>query len=117
MNRARGQGAEREVLDAMAFESGPIFRPSNPGRRLNHLRSGLIDQSQKMAASAMADMKVCAQRSQRGGGLRHFKTRTSARWDAICQAYCSAPWGHALGLVLRSGGPKVPFNPLIEDRL
>jgi hypothetical protein len=32
MNRARdGRGAEREVLDAMAFEPGPIFRPSNPG--------------------------------------------------------------------------------------
>jgi hypothetical protein len=64
MNRARdGRGAEREVLDAMAFESGSIFRPSNPGRRLDHLRSGLIDQSQRMAASAMTDMKVCAQRS------------------------------------------------------
>jgi len=105
------------VLDAMAFESGPIFRPSNPGRRLDHLRSGLIDQSQKMAASAMADMKVCAQRSQRGGGLRQFKTRTSARWDAICQACCSGCLGACFGLVLRSGVPKVLFNPLIDDRL
>jgi hypothetical protein len=45
MNRARdGRGAEREVLDEVAFESGRIFRPSNPGRRLvtfqnTHLRS------------------------------------------------------------------------------
>jgi hypothetical protein len=52
MNYARGRGAEREVLDAMAFEAGPISAHPIRGR-LDHLRLGLIDQSQKMAASAM----------------------------------------------------------------
>jgi hypothetical protein len=58
MNRARdGRGAEREVLDAMAFPSGPIFRPSNPGGDLIIYAQGSLIRA-RMAASAMADMKV-----------------------------------------------------------
>ena len=61
MNRARdGRGAERQVLDAMALESGPIFRPSNPGRRLDHLPQSLCPCGQLRGQFERAD--------QRGGG-------------------------------------------------